>query len=141
VVVDPELGPAIVAELIEKKKFAPRIRQVNGPRGWSARLRIHGERLCLHLLNHNLQGEAHPTVVGGYEKENLYRINAAPTREPLVLEVDGVGLPPLAPAILLSPDLTAARSVACQSLGQERVQLTFDLTGVRLYAMVVGASS
>jgi hypothetical protein len=61
VVIDPELGPEILTEMVRKEAFAPRIRPISGPAGWSARLRVHGPRLCLHLLNGKLQGEPHPT--------------------------------------------------------------------------------
>lgn len=138
-VIDPELGPAILAELTRKQAFAPRLRQISGPTGWSARLRLHGQRLCLHLLNANLQGEPHPTILGGRGEQILYRINAEPAREPLVLEVDCAGLPSLAHATLDSPDLPAARPVIIESAGNERLRLTLNLEGIRLYAMVVKA--
>jgi len=136
-VIDPDLGPAILPDLTRTEQFAPRVRQVSGSAGWSARLRIHGQRLCLHLLNHDLQGEAHPTVVGGYDTKILYKIATNPVREPLVLEVDCAGLPSLNQATLQSPDLRAPRPVAVESTGNERLQLTLNLEGIRLYAMVV----
>jgi hypothetical protein len=138
-VIDPELGPAILPELMRKEQLAPRIRQVSGPTGWSARLRLHGQRLCLHLLNANLQGEPHPTIVGGRGEKILYRINAEPPREPLVLEVDCAGLPSLDQATLESPDLGAPRPVTVKSAGNEHLQLTLNLEGIRLYAMVAKA--
>ncbi|MGA3327824.1 MAG: hypothetical protein ABSF45_25470 [Terriglobia bacterium] len=138
-VIDPEVGPAILAELTRQKKFVPRIRQVSGPTGWSARLRLHGQRLCLHLLNANLQGEPHPTLVGGRGEKILYRINAQPAREPLILELDCAGLPSLDQATLDSPDLDTARPITVGSTGNQRWQLNLNLEGVRLYAMVVSA--
>lgn len=134
---DPELGPENLAELIRKGQFAPRIHPISGPAGWSARLRVHGSRLCLHLLNGRLQGEPHPTVVGGRGEPILYRISTEPVREPLVLEVDCSGLPSLAQATLQSPDLSTSRPVAIEDSGKGRVRLAIDLGGVRLYAMVV----
>jgi hypothetical protein len=138
-VIDPALGPAILAELTRKKQFAPRIRYVSGPNGWSARLRLHGQRLCLHLLNANLQGEPHPSIVGGRGEKILYRISAEPAREPLILEVDCASLPSLDQATLESPDLGASRPVTVESAGNEQWQLTLNLEGIRLYAMVVKA--
>jgi len=137
-VIDPELGPAILAELARKEQFAPRIRQISGPTGWSARLRLHGQRLCLHLLNANLQGEPHPTIVGGRGEKILYRINTEPAREPLVLEVNCSGLPMLYDATLESPDLQGSRDVVVQSDKIGLMQLSINLEGVRLYAMVAG---
>jgi hypothetical protein len=138
-VIDPELGPATLAGLTRKEQFAPRIRQVSGPTGWSARLRLHGQRLCLHLLNANLQGEPHPTIVGGRGEKILYRIKTEPAREPLILEVDCAGLPSLNQATLQSPDLRASRPISVGSTGNERWQLTLNLEGIRLYAVVVKA--
>ena len=93
-------------------------------------------RLCLHLLNAKLQGEPHPTVVGGRGEPILYRINTEPAREPLVLEVDCAGLPSLDQAILESPDLSAPRPVTINSAGNARRQLTLNLEGIRIYAVV-----
>ncbi len=135
-VIDAESGPAVLEELIRKEQFAPRIRRISGSSGWSARLRVHGERLCLHLLNHQLQGEAHPTFVGDRGLKVLYRIATEPALDPLVLEVNCAGLPSLGHAVVVSPDLTTARPVKCVSMSKDRVQMTLDLKNVRLYAMV-----
>jgi hypothetical protein len=138
VVIDPELGPGIVPELIRKELFAPRIRYVNGPNGWSARLRVHGQRLCLHLLNANLQGEPHPTIMDGRGGQILHNIHAEPAREPLVLDVNCTDLPGLSGATLESPDLQGPRAVAAQSGKIGRWQMSINLEGVRLYAVVTG---
>lgn len=135
-VIDPELGPAALPELMRQQHFVPRIRVVGGPAGWSARLRVHGERLCVHLLNARLEGVPHPTVKGARGEPILYRINTKPARQPLVLDVDGAGLPEFGPAALESPDLPAARPVRFAALGNGRVRLTIDLEGVRLYGVV-----
>jgi len=102
-------------------------------------LRLHGQRLCLHLLNANLQGEPHPTIVGGSGEKILYRINTEPASEPSVLEVDCAGLPSLNQAALESPDLDAPRTVTVESIGNERLKLTLNLEGIRLYALVAKA--
>jgi hypothetical protein len=138
-VIDPELGPAVLPDLIRKGQFAPRVRQISGPDGWSGRLRLHGQRLCLHLLNARLQGEPHPSVVDAFGEGILYRINAEPAREPLVLEVDCAGLPSLDQARLESPELRSTRPISCKSSGERSLQLTLNLEGIRLYAMVVKA--
>jgi hypothetical protein len=135
-VIDPAVGPAILAELTRKKEFAPRIHQVSGPSGWSARLRLHDQRLCLHLLNANLQGEPHSTLAERRGEKILYRINTEPAREPLVLEVDCAGLPSLDQAAMESPDLRASRPVAVKPTGNAHLQLTLNLEGIRIYAMV-----
>jgi hypothetical protein len=57
----------------------------------------------------------------------------------LVLEVDCAGLPSLHQATLDSPDLRAPRTVTVESTGNERLQLTLNLEGIRLYAMVAKA--
>jgi hypothetical protein len=57
----------------------------------------------------------------------------------LVLEVDCAGLPSLDQAMLDSPDLGVPRPVAIKSDGNEHLQLTLNLEGVRLYAMVAKA--
>jgi hypothetical protein len=134
VVIDPDVGPASVAELMRKGEFAPRIRQVSGPTGWAARLRLHGPRLAVHLLNTSLQGEPHPTVVDARGEKILYKIHTEPAREPLVLEVNCTGLPSLDGAMLESPDLQGRRTVAVQSDKLGRVQLSINLEGIRLYA-------
>jgi hypothetical protein len=137
-VIDPELGPAVLTELIRKEQFAPRIRYASGPRGWSARLRVHGQRLCLHLLNTNLQGEPHPTIVDGRGGKILYKVHAEAVREPLVLEVDCTDLPALLDATLESPDLQGSRAVTVQSDKNGHLYLSINLEGVRLYAVVTG---
>ena len=133
-VVDPEVGPQAIAELIRQGKFVPRIRKMSGPEGWSARLRVHGSQLCLHLLNAKLQGEPHPTIVDGKGGQVLYRIATEPAREPLVLEVDCTGLPQFDQALLESPDLPTARAVAIRASGPH-ARLTINLDGIRLYAV------
>ena len=137
-VIDPDLGPATVAELIRKQQFAPRIRQASGPTGWAARLRLHGQRLAVHLLNTSLQGEPHPTIVDGTGQKILYKIHTEPAHEPLVLDVNCTGLPALDQATLESPDLQAPRNVSAQSDKLGHVQLSVNLEGVRIYAVVAG---
>ena len=135
--IDSDKGPSALPELMRERQFAPRIRRISGPTDWSARLRLHGQRLCLHLLNRNLQAEAHPSVKGGRGEDILYRIASEPVREPLVLELDCSGLPSLDQAVLASPELSAPRSVMVKSAGERRLHLTLNLEGIRLYAMVV----
>lgn len=137
-VLDTESGAAVLPDLIRQGQFKPRVRQISGPEGWSARLRLHGRRLCLHLLNARVEGEPHPSFTDYRGGKLLYRINAEPAREPLVLEVDCAGLPPLDRARLESPELREARPVSCESAGDKRLQLTLNLDGIRLYATVVG---
>jgi hypothetical protein len=137
-VIDPDLGPEILAELIRKEQLAPRLRKISGPKGWSARLRVHGQRLCLHLLNSDLQGVPHPTLEERHGQKILQRIITEPAREPLVLEVDCTGLPSLDHATLESPDLNGSRAVSIQSAGGKRRKVTVNLEGIRLYAVVAG---
>ena len=134
-VIDPEVGPQAIAGLIRQGHLAPRIRKISGPEGWSARLRVHGSKLCLHLLNAKLQGEPHPTVVDGRGGQILYRIATQPAREPLVLEVDCTGLPKFDQAMLESPDLAVPRTAAIRATSDRHVRLTTNLEGIRLYAV------
>ncbi len=134
-VIDPEVGPQAIAGLIRQGHLAPRIRKISGPEGWSARLRVHGSKLCLHLLNAKLQGEPHPTVVDGRGGQILYRIATQPAREPLVLEVDCAGLPKFDQAMLESPDLAVPRTAAIRATSDRHVRLTTNLEGIRLYAV------
>jgi hypothetical protein len=140
VAIDPGQGPSVLPELIRQGQLAPRIRRISGPPGWSARLRVHGERLCLHLLNARLQGVPHPTVKGAGGEEILYRINTEPAREPLVMEVNCTGLPKFDRATLESPDLDSPRSAKVEAAAGGRLRLTLDLQGVRLYGEVRPAS-
>lgn len=125
--------------LVAAGTVVPRITTISGPAAWAARLRIHGGRPVLHLMNRDLAGVEHPTLEGRPPKTRvLHRIEAGLAREPLVLDVElaGTGCDAWSAAELLTPEQPSPRVVRVEPRGASAARLAIDLTGLRLYAMV-----
>jgi hypothetical protein len=132
------VGAKGLEELVDKGIIAPRLRRVSGDAGRRLRLRRHGGRLVLHVLNESLEGVEHPTVYDSLSRcKVLHKIRSLATEEPLVVEIDATGLPwDWKTPAMFSPELSVSRPARVESLGRDRLRLTLDVRGVRLYAQV-----
>jgi hypothetical protein len=128
--------------LIDAGHLHPRILQISGDGGWKARLRLHGGKPVLHLLNRALEATAHPTLreEWGDPEEGgiLYGIRSRPKDPQLRFEIDLCGLDTVrwAEPVLQSPELGAPRTFGMQESEGGRLALSLDVRGIDLYAVV-----
>jgi hypothetical protein len=141
VTLDAGGGPIALDSLIAEGVIVPRVRQVDGDPRWRLRLRTHGDRLVLHLLDDALEGIEHPTVLDrALRQKVLHTIRQRAANGPLVVEVDTAGLKMTMgkTAKLYAPELAAGRPVGMERIAEQRFRLTVDLSGTRFYAQVRG---
>lgn len=128
-----------IEHLLASGAIRPRIRQISGDPRWSARLRIHGDDMVLHLMNRGLEGEQHPTVLDSDGNPILYKFKSTTSNEELGYVIDFTGLGNgWRTATLLSPDLQdEQRPVKLErSAGSNEIRVTMDPVGVTLYGVI-----
>ena len=132
----------IIDEFINTGRFFPRITWVSGEKRWSLRLRIHCGRPVLHILNRALEAVAHPYIKDEWstpEGAKIMRdIISVSSCGKSVFDIDFSGLKclPWRQPILKSPEIGSDRSVKTDHIDEFKVRMSFDLSDIRLYAVI-----
>mgnify|MGYP001275322730 CR=1 FL=1 len=128
-----------VRKLIQDGKITPRIRQTAGEETWALRLRTHGDRLVLHVLNRALEAIPHETLLGAMESGQILKdFKSTATGDPVTCEIDLTGLDCTWHApVLKSPELgQLTRAVTITNLDNGVLKLSFDPKNIQLYAVI-----
>jgi hypothetical protein len=133
---------AVIDEYIYTKKFSPRITRISGEKRWSLRLRLHSGRPVLHILGRALEAAAHPYVKDEWStpegRKIMKEIISVSKDNRLVFDIDFNGLKyqPWQHPVLKSPEIRSERSVEIDHINESKVRISFDLSDVRLYAVI-----
>lgn len=121
-----------LAQLIKEEKFKPIIKQIAGDKGWSLRMRRHGDKKVIHFMNTKLVASPHPTIKDISGLPVIDKINSGIVNNKLIFEIDkSVKLPALS---LMSPELgTSSQNIIIKNVGRKQL-MEVDLSGVRIYA-------
>ncbi|OPZ70523.1 MAG: hypothetical protein BWY83_01596 [bacterium ADurb.Bin478] len=127
-------GP-FLSTLMEQGRFRPVLKQVGGNRHWVARIRIHGGRPVLHLLNTGLVAVPHSDLKDGAGVAVLKDIDALPGENYVSFQIDTSRVP-LGSLCLRSPELEQQRSVEVRPGRDPHAVVRIDMTGVKMYGVV-----
>jgi len=127
-------GP-FLSTLMEQGRFRPVLKQVGGNRHWVARIRIHGGRPVLHLLNTGLVAVPHSDLKDGAGVAVLKDIDALPGENYVSFQIDTSRVP-LGSLCLRSPELEQQRSGEVPPGRDPHAVVRIDMTGVKMYGVV-----
>ncbi|MCC7517675.1 MAG: hypothetical protein IT578_00655 [Verrucomicrobiae bacterium] len=128
---------AAVVRFIAEGRLKPSVR-VNGAGGaWKARLFRGEDGWSLRLLNAQVEGIEHPSVIarGGHHKVMQRLVSRAP-QEPLAIEIVVPKNSGVARLRADSPEWDEPREVRAEAAGEGVLRFSVDIRKVRLYAEI-----
>lgn len=138
-IIDTESRTKAIDNLIASGKISPRIRQIAGDKGWTARLRVYGENTVLHIMNRVPEAVPHPEVKDCETKVPvLMDIEYSGSSNCLeyIIEFSGIGKPWEMP-VIMSPELGGEkRTVKLERISDTCIKVNIDLTGVKVYGVI-----
>ncbi|WP_246228617.1 hypothetical protein [Paraflavitalea devenefica] len=127
-------GP-VLNNLLTTRKCTPAVVQTAGNSNWAIRARKHKDRTVFHFLNTALVGKPHPVIRDISNVPVLNGIEADTKDNRLVVEVN-TRIIPVSSLTVVSPELAAQnRVVTVIKKSQQVVELHFDLSDIKIYAV------
>jgi hypothetical protein len=128
-----------VKELIEKNIIVPRIRQVEGEATWAVRIRKHGDKLVMHILNRALEAIPHPDLTAAMSSGNILKdIKAVNKGEKVSYIVDISDLTDKWDNLcFMSPETgSVKREVTVEAIDNNKVKITINPKDIILYGII-----
>lgn len=127
-------------KFISEGKFKPALKQINGDKGWAARVRFYGNEPVIHFMNTEITAVPHPDIKDHTGNFVLKDIDSKIENNHLVYEIN-TRLIPLKKLAVLSPELGAEqRTTDLRQKANGYSVMELDLSGIKAYAVAQSRS-
>ena len=122
-------------KLVAEGRFKPVLRQIEGDKGWVAKVRFQKNKPVIHFMNTALIGVPHPTIKDNSGTAILTDIGSAVENNHLRFEINTKAVP-LSELSLLSPELgEERRPVDIQRSRDGYNSMRINLQGIKVYGI------
>lgn len=128
-----------VSGLVDKKVIIPRIRQIEGDSTWAVRIRKHGDKTVMHVLNRAIEAIPHPTLTSAVGPMKILKdIKAVHKGDVITYEID---LTDIAedwnPSSFMSPETGSVKhKVTVEKLSDHKVKVSVNVKDLTLYGII-----